>query len=328
LCLAPAALAEGSRADELFRAGNQAFAAGDARAAYDAYREAWSLRKSFDIACNLGRTEAELSLSRDAAEHLDYCIRTYPASSREDLRDARARFQELFAEVRSRVAALRIESKPQGAEVTVDGARYGTTPLAGDVFVDPGRHRVRAELLGFRPEEREVEVAAGASIVVSFPLARDAAPVQPSTAATPGPAAPPNVVSDRRTATLRTTVVVSGAALTLVATGVGAGFAFDADATRGRIDRVSRLLRERSDPSACAAENAPPDCKTLADEVDHERRARELSDVFFAASAITSLATVAAWFLLPDDAPESKGGARVMPWVSSASAGVSLTGSY
>lgn len=323
--LAAPLLADAPRADELFREGNRAFAAGDARAAYQAYREAWSLRKSFDIACNLGRTEAELSLSRDAAEHLDYCIRTYPASSREDLRQAYQRFQELFAEVRARVAALRLETKPQGAEVSVDGVTYGTTPREADVFVDPGQHRVRAELVGFRPEERVVDVAAGATLAVGFSLLREQG--VPAAAVAPAAAAH-SATPERRTASVRTTVVLSGAAVTLVGLGLGTGFFLDARAKNDRVNSLGFVLRENVGPLACSSASPPSDCAALADAVHDEQRARDRADVAFTAAGIVAGATIVAWLLIPDDAEEAGGAARVTPWFTASGTGVSVEGTY
>jgi hypothetical protein len=328
LSLAGSARAEGAdRADELFRQGNQAFAAGDARAAYEAYRGAWSLRKSFDIACNLGRTEAELSLSRDAAEHLDYCLKTYPASSRDDLREANKRFRELFADVRARVAALRIETRPPGAEIAVDGASYGTTPLNRDVFVDPGRHRVRAELQGFDDEERAIEVVAGASLTVSFLLGRSQEALPSVPTPFPGVDATKPSASERRTASVRTTAVISGAALTLIGLGVGTGFHLDARATSNRIGRIGRALELGPGRAVCSEGSPPPDCEKLRDEVAEEKTARKGANVAFTASALLGLATVAAWLVIPDE--HGKGpSAKVGPIVAPSFAGVAATGRY
>jgi hypothetical protein len=330
-CLAVAGTAgaqSADRADELFREGNKAFAAGDARTAYEAYRGAWSLRKSFDIACNLGRTEAELQLSRDAAEHLDYCLKTYPASSRDELREANKRFRELFAEVRAKVAALRIETRPPGAEIAVDGASYGTTPLSGDVFVDPGQHRVRAELQGFDGEERAIEVTAGASLTVSFLLGRshDATPGHAPSPALPVPASLPAQPPERRAATVRSTVVISGAALTLIGLGVGTGFYLDARATSDRVGRIGRALELGRGRSACSQSSPPPDCENLADEVEHERSARQGAGIAYTASALLGAATVAAWLIIPD---ESEGrSARVLPVATPSFAGLAISGRY
>lgn len=332
LTLTAAAAAEGAdRADELFREGNKAFAAGDARAAYEAYRGAWSLRKSFDIACNLGRTEAELQLSRDAAEHLDYCLKTYPASSRDDLREANKRFRELFADVRARVAALRIETRPPGAEITVDGASYGTTPLPGEVFVDPGEHRVGAELQGFDGEQRTIEVAAGASLTVSFLLGRSQEPVGGGTAPRSAPSAPvsPAPSRERPSADVRTTVVISGASLTLIGLGIGTGFYLDARATADRIGRIGRALELGPGLSACSQASPPPDCGSLSDEVEHEKSARKGADLAFTTSALLGLVTVAAWLLIPEEMEGQEGpGARVLPVAAPSFAGVSISGRY
>lgn len=332
---------EAERAESLFLEGNRAFAEGDYRAAYGAYREAWSLRKSFDIACNLGRTEAEIELSRDAAEHLDYCLRTFSASSRTEVKGANKRFRDLFTVVRARVGALNVQVRPSGAEVFVDGASYGPAPLERQVFVDPGRHRVRARLPGFLEEEREVDVGAGGTLDVALALkpvpARTATgapakPREPSLQAASREASVPAVRDEPRALQPRTIVLLSGAALTLVGLGVGFGFTLDAAAAGDRAADLRTSLAAAG--GGCDADSLASDCTKLHDAVDREDLGREIAGAAFAAAGIASAATLAAWFIVPDRktehglAPANRTTWRAAPMLSDSVRGLALFGTY
>lgn len=319
---------EPDRAEELFREGNSAFAAGDFRTAYVAYREAWTLRRSFDIACNLGRTEAELMLSRDAAEHLDYCLRTFSVSSRSEMKDAYKRFRELFTKVRSEVAALQIEARPPGTEITVDGARYGVAPLGRDVFVDPGQHRVVGRFAGFGDAQRIVQVEAGGTLKVELVL--NPAPAARPESVLPAPA--PSVTSTHvpapanANAKTRSIVVASGAVLTLVGVGVGAGFLFSAESVADRIGERNATLQGRG--TACTSSASASSCRALRSDIDREKRSRDIASAAFTVGAVASLATLGAWLLIPDSRPQPSASVRALPYVSAQQAGLSVSGTY
>jgi tetratricopeptide (TPR) repeat protein len=95
-------LQDRERATELFSQGNEAFRAGRIADARNRYLLAWRLMPSFDIACNLGRAEAELELWRQAASHLRYCLDHFAATSRPEYRKAESKFRELYGVVRQR----------------------------------------------------------------------------------------------------------------------------------------------------------------------------------------------------------------------------------
>jgi hypothetical protein len=325
------------RAEQAFRQGNGAFAAGDYHAAFDAYRTAWSLKQTFDIACNLGRTEVELSLSRDAAEHLDYCLRTFSVSSRGDVRDANKRFRELFQRVRRQVGALSVEVRPAGAEITVDGASYGVAPIGHDIFLTPGTHLVKARLSGFLDEDRSVVADPGGSLNVTFaltPVARGSAAAPVPRGAAPASAPPLSArpaapgAPARETATEpRTIVVISGAAASVIALGVGIGFTLDAGAARDRASKLGASVHTSSG-AACGPGASLPDCVSLRDAVDHEHRSRDGADIALMTGAILGVSTLAAWLIIPDLARSEVGVLRASPWVGRGGSGVALTGAY
>ncbi|MBW2733915.1 MAG: PEGA domain-containing protein [Deltaproteobacteria bacterium] len=63
---------------------------------------------------------------------------------------------------------VRIDSKPTGAVVMVDGAKVGSTPV--EVELTPGMHKLELTLEGFQPVSREVDVKVGkvSDLLVEF----------------------------------------------------------------------------------------------------------------------------------------------------------------
>jgi tetratricopeptide (TPR) repeat protein len=158
----------GARARELFRQGNALYEADKPAEAEALYREAWALQKTWDIACNLGVVELDLGKHRDAAEHLAFALREYPAGEKAA---GRTQLEERLAAAKAQVATLRIRVNVDGAEVLIDGKTAGTSPLPPDVFILPGSVAVRARATGHDATEARVEVRKGETKEVTLRLA-------------------------------------------------------------------------------------------------------------------------------------------------------------
>jgi PEGA domain len=131
-----------------FDQANKLFDAGQYPQAEQAYLAAFNLKKSYDVAGNLGMIEADLNHLRSAAEHLAYAIQEFPAGGRPGLREA---LLKRLTEVRRSIGAFRIQVNKPGAEVLVDGKSIGLTPIQGEIFVEPGPHAIEVRLDGFTP---------------------------------------------------------------------------------------------------------------------------------------------------------------------------------
>jgi hypothetical protein len=147
-----------ARQRQLFAQGNQLYDQGRYADAEAAYIEAWKLKKSFDVAGNLGNLEADLKKWRPAAEYIAYAIREFPAGGKPGLRDELLR---RLAEAKAQVGALRVQVNRPGAEVYVDGVSVGVTPLPDEVFVEPGNHLVEVRLEGLPPAQANVAATRG-----------------------------------------------------------------------------------------------------------------------------------------------------------------------
>ncbi len=338
--LVGAAVAEPSQADreralDLFREGNRAFAAGDLHGAYDAYRDAWALHPSFDVACNLGRTEAELELHVAAAEHLDYCLHTYATSSKTGLRDAERKFSGLFDEVRSKVAGLRVRLRPISAEVLIDGASMGSGPFERELFAAPGEHRLVVRAKGYRAHEETLSLDAGGSRQLDIKLEpeRTTAAASPTPGAATSPAEKPAATSappaPARTAPAyerpagpepRTILVVTGGSLTLVGLGIGVAFMLDASNAADGTDA------QRVNASGCGVDDPAGRCQRYQESIDREKRGRSIANIAFLASGIVGAVTAGLWLVLPER--EAEHVAMLRPWLERSAGGMALTGNY
>jgi hypothetical protein len=329
LAAAPALASEAERARELFREGNQAFAEGDLHGAYDAYQEAWAIRRSFDVACNLGRTEAELGLDVAAAEHLDYCLRTFSTSARDEFRNAEQRFKMLLDGVLEKIGRLRLVSRPLGAEVFIDGASMGNGPFENDLYLAPGEHRVVVRAKGYRQRELVLNVTAGSNQTVQVKLeleseegeeSAEPSPVateprdrtQPAAAATAG----------TRSAELRTAIVLGGTAITLAGLVVGTAFTLDAASTSDQTDS----LRRAAAANGCSKASSAASCVDYRESIDREASSRNVAEIAFVTGGIAGAVTLAAWLLLPESQVEQAQAVR--PFWTRDAAGIVLTGVY
>jgi hypothetical protein len=90
--------------------------------------------------------------------------------SEADRKEARA-FRDA---VRGLVSELTIDVDQAGANVTVDDAPAGTTPLHAPVLVDAGVRKIRVAKPGFKEATQNEQIPGGAPVRVHFALVRDA----------------------------------------------------------------------------------------------------------------------------------------------------------
>jgi len=165
--LAVATPARADEADDAFQAGNRALEAGRWAEAENHYETAFRLRPGADIAANIAQAEVELGKRAEAAEHLSYALRLRSASTRPE---QRAIMESMLADLKKGLCAISVETNVSGATITVDARTVGSSPLADPVFVEPGKHKVRAEQSVHAPAEQTVDASAGTTLSVKLVL--------------------------------------------------------------------------------------------------------------------------------------------------------------
>jgi hypothetical protein len=115
-----------AQAAKWLKVGNAAFKAGDFAGAEKAYREAFAVKRGYDIAGNLGTAELAQGKLREAAQHLAFTLRLFPITGEPGVRE---QMQKAYDQCRQSVSAVRVKLDVKGAQVLVDGAPVGEAPL-------------------------------------------------------------------------------------------------------------------------------------------------------------------------------------------------------
>lgn len=152
---------------QLFDKGATHFQKAQWAEAEAAFQAAWDLKKSYDIAGNLGEVELKLGQTREAATHLSYSLRHFPATGKEA---ARQKLQQLFEVARKETVTFQIRVNLDGAQIFVGGRLVGMSPLGEPVFTDPGAVTIEASLAGHEPAKKTIQSAKGWSDEVELVL--------------------------------------------------------------------------------------------------------------------------------------------------------------
>lgn len=144
-------------AREHFQRGTEYYREGDYRAALIEFERAYALRHTHRLLYNLAQVAYELRDYAAAERH----FRAYLVEGEDEITpERRAEVQAELARLRDRVSSLHIQSEPSGAVVHVDERLIGTAPIEG-ARVSAGRRRLVAELPGYAPLDRTLDVAGG-----------------------------------------------------------------------------------------------------------------------------------------------------------------------
>ncbi|XXX78128.1 PEGA domain-containing protein [Sorangium sp. So ce134] len=303
--------------------------------------KAWELNPTFDVAYNLGNTKYQLKKHKEAAQYLSHALRHWP------LMKAAAKLkttaENRLAESRAQVGALAVTAGAPGAEVLVDGKAVGKAPLEGEVFVEPGEHRVEARLEGYAPASQTVKVAKGGTAEVTLAMvlakteAQEAAPVvkteggtgalsaqagAPAAEMAPGapvePASPPQ----------RSWVpVIALGAASAVGLGVGIGMTVASNnaSADGRAQADAILKAGGGCPDAPVAySQACADLRSTASRVDTFGRA---ATVAYAASGVLAIAAVT-YALWPRSESRGSSKVRALPEARIGYGGIAVQGAW
>ena len=240
----PAAAQAGSQvnadAQQLFADGQAATKLNQWDKARTLFQGAWRIQQHWKIAASLGRAELKVGRMRDAAEHLAFALREVPANTLTPV-DQKP-MDEMLAQARAKVGAVKVSGAPDGAEVMVDGVVVGKAPLKGELFLEPGKHRVGGRREGYVDGEGSVVAVAGNEAgvdlgMVKVPEAKAVGAGAPVAEGAVPPAAGPNKG-----------LVIAGAALAAVGLGMGIGFMVKSSA---KADERDRLIASASKRDMC-----------------------------------------------------------------------------
>ncbi len=286
------------QANRLFGQAQAAFAKGDKEGAYEAYKAAWALQKSYDIAGNLGAIELKLGKPRDAAEHLAFALEDFPPTGEPAQRKAVAK---KLAEATQEVGRLHVQVSVAGANVTVNGATVGTSPLPSTLYVDAGAVVVDASLPGYASARQTLTVDKGAEANVTL-----------------------SIVPERGKPNLA--VVISGSALTAAALGTGIGLFVAANGKRNdTAGTLANLVSLGGCPGASAAQ-----CAGLRNTLGSASTMHNAAVGTFVAAGVVGVATAAYALIASRPRADERGSAqlRIAPMFGSTGGGLLVDGTF
>lgn len=173
------------RAKASFKAGANAYAAGDYLAAIQALETAYEISPLPAIAFSLAQAERKQYFVKEEREHLERALQLFRryleqeprGARREDARLAIAQLEPLLAATRpvelsakqpQRPTRLMIVSEAPGAVISLDDQPAAASPLIREVT--PGKHRARVRAAGYVDVEREVTAVAGELLLTEVRL--------------------------------------------------------------------------------------------------------------------------------------------------------------
>jgi hypothetical protein len=313
------------QADDFFRSGSRLYTQQKWADAETAFRAAWALNPTYDVAANLGHTEYQLGKYRDAAEHLSFALRNWPIVGK---REPRELVQKRLAEARKQVGAVTIRVSRPGAEVFVDGKAVGRAPLEQEVFVEPGARSIEAKLAGYEDDQQRIEASKGGELSVMLTLAASApglatgpaetATVTPSGEALPGLPPPPPVATGPRKAVLIAGGATAGAALI-----AGVVFTVLANERASAAEEKNSQLVKAVGPGTCAEPTGA--CGEVAKLVHDRVVFSDLSFWSFVGAGTLGAATVIYGFATRS---ASQSAVRVAPIVTASGGGFAVGGAW
>jgi hypothetical protein len=297
------------RARKLFLEAARLYDEGKYPQAYVAFAAAWAIKKHPSIAGNLADCEVKVGKYRDAAEHFRYIVKD---TSGEAKPEDKRRAQERLDEVTKRIGVLSVTVAPTGAELTLDGAPLGTSPLPDAAFVDPGQHTLEAHADGYVPATVSFDVAAGAALPVRLALVPKGATVP----TTPPPRAP-----------IPRAVIITGGILAAGGFAAGIGLTVAANAKSSTADGLDAKLPLSSCAGTPAAARAS-DCAALKDALHSQSVLADGAVAGFVSAGVFALATagLGVWSLR-SSSPKT-GSVRLAPVVGSHDGGVLVMGRW
>lgn len=174
------------RAKASFKAGANAYAAGDYLAAIQALETAYQLSPLPAIAFSLAQAERKQYLVARERVHLERALELFRryleqdprGARREDALSALALLEPLLgakpasveaaAKVQARPTRLMIVSDTPGAQISLDDAPAAASPLIREVT--PGKHRARVRARGYLEVRRDVIAVAGELLMTEVQL--------------------------------------------------------------------------------------------------------------------------------------------------------------
>ncbi len=172
---APAATAAGPSeenlkvAGERYQRGLASYAEGEYVLALVEFERAYQLAPNYRVLYNIGQVRIQLGRYAKAREALEEYLKQ---GGEEVAADRKKGVQTDLEMLGERTATLNVYVNEDGADISVDGAVVGTSPLSVPLVVDAGEHTVRVHKQGFYDKSSQVTLAGRDEVEVRAELSK------------------------------------------------------------------------------------------------------------------------------------------------------------
>jgi hypothetical protein len=292
LCAQPA---DPNAAATEYRKAYAAIAKEDWPQARELLLKVWNGKKTYDVAASLGQVEFKLDHYAAAARYMAFALVNVAPSEKPEFID---RLKKGLREVRLRVGSIRVTVSEPDAEVSTDDDAFGISPLAQEVFLEPGRHVLIARK-GDRTAKADVVTKAGEGFEVTLTLPAEPAPLAPTSGlgvAGSSPASGTDTASpaDRGTGQTRSVVpVIVGGAVAVAAAATGIALRVSAN---GSYDDAEQARRQNGEHGCLNGSAGATACESQQEAVRSGDTKTNISTATFAVAGAAVVATAAYWF--------------------------------
>lgn len=293
--------ADTAAAQKQFRAAKQAINAGDLARARALLLDLWSKEQTYDVAGQLGYVEYHQKNYGASARYTAFSLAHLPPH---ETMETQQRLRMAMDDLRARVGTLHVTVSEPSAEVRANDLAIGTSPLPGDVYLDPGNYQIEARTSDDRIARQPVVVSAGASydVQLAFSPPPSAAPVVTTalppeappatdTASVVDPAPPHQSIPDSEPSSKSMVPVYVGGAVTAIGVGMWIGFSVAAKDAQDEVNSIQDSLGNNA--NACTVDSGSADCQRLQAAVERQNRDSTLAKVGIAVTAVGGVATLA-----------------------------------
>jgi|HubBroStandDraft_4_1064222.scaffolds.fasta_scaffold74791_2 hypothetical protein len=156
-----------AQASAHFARGVKLYEEDDFRAAVIEFNRAYELAPNWAVLYDLGQAHYQLREYPSALRSLE----KYLEQGGDGIAaDRRAQVEREIGELRGRVARVTAVSNVEGADVALDDAPLGKTPVREPVVVGEGRHRLTISKAGYVATTRLMDIAGGDQVTIRLDL--------------------------------------------------------------------------------------------------------------------------------------------------------------
>ena len=260
----------------------------------------WQRSHTWDVASGLGQAEFFLDNYATGATYTAFALANLPPKEKVMTAD---RLRAALGEMKAAVGTLHVTVSEGGAEILLDDELQGISPLAREVYANPGRHWLQARLANGAQSRQSVVVEAGKSypvaLILEKPLDDTASALLASApgGTTASSSGSPPVDHDRYRPNWAPVLVTGG--LAVAAAAIGAGFAIDASSAK--TDGAQALSEAEAEfgnnPCAPSSGGGSEICQTVQSSADRRKTSNTVATASFAISGVFALTAVGSYFL-------------------------------